>query len=87
MAAVERNLEGDRDLLCVAPVASCNDILRAASGFCDGPHEALERGSPCDEEAFERSLSLTAGLSLSLALLSTIARQSSGTSVGPREGA
>ena len=47
MAAVKRDLEGDRDLLCVAPIASCNDILRAASGFCDGPHEALGRGSPC----------------------------------------
>ena len=47
MAAVERDLEGDRDLLCVAPVASCNDIFRAASGFCDGPHETLGRGSPC----------------------------------------
>ena len=47
MAAVERNLEGDRDLLCVAPIAFCNDILRAASGFSDGPYEALGRGSPC----------------------------------------
>ena len=47
MAAVERNLEGDRDLLCVAPVVSCNDILRAASGFYDGPYEALGRGPPC----------------------------------------
>ena len=46
MAAVELDVEGDRDLLCVAPIASCNDILRAASGFCDGPHEALGRGSP-----------------------------------------
>ena len=47
VAAVECNLEGDRDLLCVAPIALCNDVLRAASGFCNGPHEALGRGSPC----------------------------------------
>ena len=47
MATVERNLEGNSDLLCVAPVASCNDILRAAFGFCDGPLEALGRGPPC----------------------------------------
>ena len=44
MAAVKRNLEGNGDLLCVAPVASYNNILRAASGFSDGPHEALGRG-------------------------------------------
>ena len=47
MAAEERNLEGDGDLLCVAPIAYCNDVLRAASGFSDGPYEALGRGSSC----------------------------------------
>ena len=47
MAAVEHNLEGDRDLLCVAPVSSCNNILLAASGFSDGPREALGRGPLC----------------------------------------
>ena len=47
MAAIKRNLEGNGDLLCVAPESSCNNILRAASGFSDGPHEALDRGPPC----------------------------------------
>ena len=33
VAAIKRNLKGNGDLLCIAPVASCNNILRAASGF------------------------------------------------------
>ena len=47
MAAIKRNLKGDGDLLCVTPVASCNNILRAASGFSDVPHEAFGRRTPC----------------------------------------
>ena len=55
MAVVKRNLEGNEDLLCVAPVASCDNILRASSGFSDGPHEALGGG------ALDRILYKTSG--------------------------